>query len=579
MNLTMKPEPVTAEASAQSPGRTPLYADPREGTRALKVTLVTPSMVPAWVKSLLELVADNPWLEILVVPVAGRMPRQDIEVPFDLRLFIALENLLFRPFLSRIRWHPASSLSRVPLARHPGVVVEPEVRESEGIDGVRARLARSRPDLVLLAGFSEWSEALAKAAPKGCWFLDGSLMDHKHAGLPLLAPILNGEDATPVNLELGLASGSSMPLGTGWGSTRVMSFSQHRDQAFVKLPAMLMRVLRNLADGALPGPPQQAAVLRLASSQTPFREGAGIDAFLTTMRYAMKWLPRWRRNNQPWFVLLRDSATPLDPARPQVGKNSVLVAPRGDYWADPFVVEHEQRQLVFVEEFVGRRRLGIIVCLERLADGTAQRLGVVLDEDSHMSYPQVFQWEGIWYMTVENSMARRVSLYRATDFPLGWTRVVDIITDRVCADPTLYHQQGMWYLFGNVAESGNGAFDDLFLFVSERLEGPYRPHPGNPIVSDVRRSRPAGQLFLSDGRLIRPAQCCVPVYGAATVFNQVTALSPTDYGERPISRLGPDWAPSLDGCHTYNKSRTLEVLDAHGEPPGNGVRINIVDRG
>ena len=63
------------------------------------------------------------------------------------------------------------------------------------------------------------------------------------------------------------------------------------------------------------------------------------------------------------------------------------------------------------------------------------------------------------------------------------------------------------------------------------------------------------------------------------MFNQVSVLTPTHYSERPISRLDPDWAPALDGCHTYNKARTLEVLDAHGEPPGNGVRIDVVDPG
>lgn len=578
MNLTMKPETIEADASAPLHGRTSLYADPQEGTRALRVALVTPSVVPAWVRSMLELAADNPWLEVLVVPVAGRAPTPEIEVPFDLRAFIALERLLVRPLLSLVQGNDASPLSRVPLVPHPGVVIEPEVKEGDGREEVRARLARSRPDLVLLAGFAEWSTALADTAAQGCWILDGSLTDGRHAGLPLLAPILNGEDATPVSLELGLASDHALPLGTAWSSTRAISFSQHRDIAFVKVPAMVIRVLRNLADGVLSVPRQpQAAVLRLAPPHASYRGGTGLHAFRTTARYALNWVSRWRRNNKPWFVLFRDNGTPLDPASPQVGPNSVLVAPRGDYWADPFVVEHDQRQLVFVEEFIGRRRLGIIVCLERLPDGSAQRLGVVLDEDSHMSYPQVFQWEDAWYMTVENCAARRVSLYRATEFPLRWERVTDLITDRVCVDATLHHQQGVWYLFGNVSECGANASDELFLFVSERLEGPYRPHPCNPIVSDVRRSRPAGQLFLKDGKLIRPAQCCVPVYGAATVFNQVSVLSPTHYSERPISRLDPDWAPSLDGCHTYNKSLTLEVLDAHGEPPGNGVRINVVD--
>lgn len=581
MNLTVNPEPVKAEALARRRVRTPLYADPRDGKRVLKVVLVTTAQVSAWIDNLFELAADNQWLEIVAIPVAGPPPSQALQIPFDLRLFMALERMLVNPIVSLIRRGTPSPLSRVPLASHPGVRVEPELQEGEGSQEVRTRLARLKPDLVLLAGFESWSVALADAAPWGCWVLDGSLVDAKHAGMPLLAPILNREDATPVSLELGLASdpAATLLLATAWAGTRAISFSQHRDLAFVKLPAMVMRVLRNIADGALAAPRQQAAVLRLAPPRDPYRAGTGLDAFWTTLSYALRWVPRWRRNGKPWFVLFRDTATPLDPASPQVGPNSVLVAARGDYWADPFVVEHGQRQLVFVEEFIGSRRLGIIVCLERLPGGNARRLGVVLDEDSHMSYPQVFQWEGAWYMTVENSAARRVSLYRATDFPLEWERAVDLITDRVCVDATLHHHQGLWYLFGNVSECGGNASDELFLFLSERLEGPYRPHPGNPIVSDVRRSRPAGQIFLNNGQMIRPAQCCVPVYGAATVFNQITALSPTHYSERPISRLDPGWAPSLDGCHTYNKALTLEVLDAHGEPPGNGVRIKVLDRG
>ena len=554
INVTDEPIAAKAQASAHRHGPTPLYADPREGRRALRLALVAPSRIPAWIDSLLALVVDNPWLEVVVIPVDGSMTRQPVEIPIDLRIFLALERMLVNPVASLIRRNSATPLSRMPLVAHPGVRIEQELRHGEGSQELCGRLARLKPDLILLAGSGEWSAALADVAPWGCWALDGSLVDGRHAGLPLLAPILAREEATPVNLELAPASdpASPLPLVTAWAGTRAISFSQHRDLAFVKLPAMLMRVLRNIADGALQPPRQQAAVLRLAPPRNRYAAGTGLDVFWTTLRYALQWVPRWRRNNKPWFVLLRQAGEALDPASPQVGPNRVLVAPSGDYWADPFVVEHGQRQLVYVEEYVGSRRLGIIVCLELLADGSARRLGVVLDEDSHMSYPQVFQWEGVWYMTVENSAARRVSLYRATEFPLGWERVVDLIADRICVDATLHRHQGLWYLFGNVSECGANASDELFLFVSERLEGPYRPHPCNPIVSDVRRSRPAGQLFLRDGQLIRPAQCCVPVYGAATVFNQVTVLSPVHYSERPISRLDPDWAPSLDGCHTYN---------------------------
>ena len=576
MNLSVKTGMEVELAKGQGLARTALYAEPREGVRALKLVLVIPRRIPAWLRSLLELAAENPWLEVVAIPVAGQVPGQPIHAPIDLRVFLALERMLLRPVLSLLR-RDSTPLSEVVLASCAGVMVAHEARAGEGSQPIVDRLALLKPDLVILSGFADWATALAGTAKWGCWSLDPGVVDAKHAGLPLLASILNGENATPISLELDVAPAPAVLLDTAWGPTRTISFSQHRDQAFVKLPAMVMRVLRKLADGNLPLPPQpRSAVLRLASAQIPYPPGTGWRAFWTTMRYALQWVPRWRRNQRPWFVVFRDSEAPLDPASPQIGQNSALVAPPGDYWADPFVVEHAQRQLVFVEEYVGRRRLGIIVCLERLPDGNGRRLGVVLDEDSHMSYPQVFQWEGIWYMTVENSAARRVSLYRATDFPLGWERVTDLIVDRVCVDATLYRHQGLWYLFGNVSEGGANASDELFLFTSEQLEGPYRPHPCNPVVSDVRRSRPAGQLFLKDGQLIRPAQCCVPVYGAATVFNLVTVLSPTHYSERPISRLDPDWTDSLDGCHTYNRSATLEVLDAHGKPPGNGKVIRML---
>ena len=63
--------------------------------------------------------------------------------------------------------------------------------------------------------------------------------------------------------------------------------------------------------------------------------------------------------------------------------------------------------------------------------------------------------------------------------------------------------------------------------------GEWEPHPMNPVVSDVRRARPAGRVFSQDGHLIRPAQDCSRSYGGRLVFNRVEALSPIEYRERP----------------------------------------------
>src|SRR3546814_9773629 len=103
-----------------------------------------------------------------------------------------------------------------------------------------------------------------------------------------------------------------------------------------------------------------------------------------------------------------------------------------DYWADPCVVEHEGRRLIFAEEYPARTRRAVIVCLELLADGRAERLGIALDHSCHLSYPQAFQWHGQWYLIVESGGARRVRLYRASDFPLRWQPVTDLVSDRNC---------------------------------------------------------------------------------------------------------------------------------------------------
>jgi hypothetical protein len=96
-------------------------------------------------------------------------------------------------------------------------------------------------------------------------------------------------------------------------------------------------------------------------------------------------------------------------------------------------------------------------------------------------------------------------------------------------------------------------------------------------VSDVRRARPAGRLFHHQGRLIRPSQDCAIGYGKALVFNEVLELGPTVYRERTLSRLAPDWAFALDGCHTYNHDGSIEVLDVLGYPPADTACLRVFD--
>jgi hypothetical protein len=534
----------------------PLYAAPPNLARPLRVTLVTPKRIPVWLSRFLQVAAGSSWLAVSVLPVTGATLPAAPRPALDQRLFLAFD---------RGRRKGANATVRpVPLRARDCLVLAPAIKAGAAAAELKSRVEELEPNLVLSLGPRAWSETLADCAPLGCWDIDASLVDAEYAGLGLLSSLVKGDPVTRLALELEGATLSPWGHACSYGATRFGSFGVQRDTAFRKLPLLLLRMLHRLAADEFV-PPNHRGLLR-QSAEAALGIDASPRALAITLGQAVQWQFQKGRRPIPWHLVVRETQakTPIDPAAPQVHPDAVVKSVQASYWADPCAVEVDGRKLVFVEEMWPDHK-GIIVCVE-LHDGAARRLGVALEESAHLSYPQVFESNGEWYMTAESSQLKRVSLYKASRFPMEWERVCDLVTGRVCADPTLYFHEGRWYLFGTVSENGNGTWDELFLFVSDELTGPFKPHPANPIVSDVRRARPAGRLFVRNGKLIRPAQDCAANYGSALVFNEVLALSPTHYDERPLSRLAPDWADRLVACHTYSASDSFEVLDARGYP-------------
>lgn len=540
-----------------------LYAAPRSGGDPLRVSLLVPEGIPAWMRVFMQLASENRWIDLSVVAIADSGSTQPRPArPTGLQALMAYERVRGRI--------DGGSLALVPLPPQSGGFVNAHVVRSA--TEARHRIEASRPELVLSLASPSWSDTLADGADWGCWCLDASLTDPDTAGMALMTPMLSGAFATSFELELQGHAGAPVILVSSWGATCRTSFLIQRERAYRKLPVLLLRALHRLAAGGLEPARRGAATLRQAGARSqPFR-ASGLRVLAMTLANTAREQLRRARRPPTWLLMVRRGSSPLDPSAPSLDSSMILHAPAGGFWADPCSVEAPARKLVFVEEMTSASAKGNIACLELVAD-KAHRLGTVLDEASHLSYPQIFQWQDAWYMTVESSEARRVSLYVASDFPLQWTRLNDLVTDRVCVDPTLHFHEGHWYLFATVSENQNSTWDELFLFVADDLTGPFLPHPSNPILSDVRRARPAGRLFEHAGRLIRPSQDCAAGYGAAVVFNEVLELSPTRYSEQPLSRLAPGWT---EACHTYSRSGSMEVLDARGHPPASMPRMAVV---
>jgi hypothetical protein len=241
-----------------------------------------------------------------------------------------------------------------------------------------------------------------------------------------------------------------------------------------------------------------------------------------------------------------------------------LVPPKDRFWADPQVVCVDGTYQVFIEEFPYAEGKGHISVFQLREDGTVTPPVRVLEAPYHLSYPHVFEWEGAWYMVPECGAERRVDVYRCEEFPTRWVHHTTLMEGRGIVDATLFPHGGKWWMFANMREhAGASPWDELFLFSAEHpLATEWTPHPRNPVVSDVRSSRPAGRLFERHGVIYRPSQNSSHAYGYGLKINRVLSLDDTSYEEREEASVEPKWHTRITGIHSLSQAGRLTMVDA-----------------
>ena len=269
-----------------------------------------------------------------------------------------------------------------------------------------------------------------------------------------------------------------------------------------------------------------------------------------------KWFCAYRRKSSPGQVVNADWQP--------------LVPPPDRFYADPFVVRHAGKHYLLFEDFIESQQKGVISACEILPDGTTSRPQVVLETDYHLSYPFVFQAEGQMFMMPETEQNRTITVFRAKRFPYEWEFYRTNLENVRAVDATLLAHEGRYWIFCNIAAAGASSWDELHAFHAAGPFGPWTPHPGNPLVSDVRRARPAGAFFYRQGQLLRPAQDCSVCYGHAVVIHRVDRLTVDDYQESPVERIDPTWLAGNEGTHTWNENDAFEVID--GKIPARQLR-------
>lgn len=260
-----------------------------------------------------------------------------------------------------------------------------------------------------------------------------------------------------------------------------------------------------------------------------------------------------------WILLfeLRDDFLP------SFSKFKKIIPPKNRFWADPHALIRDQKHYVFVEELLYRQHKGHISVMEIREDGTPTMPQRVLEEPYHLSNPSVFENGAQIFLIPESAQNRSVDLYRCVSFPDKWEHCETLLKDVHAVDATVHFHQGKWWLFANIREHESGsADDDLFLFCSDTLQrGQWKAHPANPIVSDVTRARPAGNIFEHEGKIYRPAQDCSIRYGYGMRIQEILKLSESEYLEREVAFIEPTWDEKIIATHSFSKAGRLMVSD------------------
>ncbi len=369
-------------------------------------------------------------------------------------------------------------------------------------------------------------------------------------------------------LKVRLSAGAASRLAyQSWSRTYPFSVARNRQQLLTKTASFAERALRELHRSGFDWLEQCRPVREKEGSPA---EVKGLDLARNLgaigARIAQRGIDKALHVEQ-WFLAYRFREARFGDARavsPDLRGYTRLVPPRDRYWADPFALEKNGRYFVFFEElpFKSARAHISMIEIDR-ATGQVSAPVPVLERPYHLSYPFLMEHEGQLYMIPETAQNGTVELYRCIDFPLRWKLERVLMQGVRVVDATFHRGADRWWMFANAAAQDSRVFDDeLHLFSSDKLLGDWRPHPRNPVKSDARCARPAGQLFWRNGALYRPAQICAPLYGAGLSINRVLRLTPRDYAERQVERILPSRREGLLGLHTVNRAGDLTVVDA-----------------
>lgn len=259
----------------------------------------------------------------------------------------------------------------------------------------------------------------------------------------------------------------------------------------------------------------------------------------------------------PWSIGIYEGSQPFNLVDPNDIPNPVLTGKDVDdidasFVADPFMLFKDGKYSMFFEVWNRETNHGDIGYAESENGKYWDYKKIIIDEEFHLSYPYVFEWDNDYYLIPASNKDLSVRLYKASLFPEKWEYIGNILSGFHFVDPSIFRYNNKWWMF---VSSGGSSF--LSLYYSDNLLTGWVSHPMNPIIDrDKNISRPGGRVITYNDKIYRLTQDDEPSYGIQVIAFEITKLTEKMYEEKRVpgpplvTKSGSGW--NAAGMHNVD---------------------------
>lgn len=227
----------------------------------------------------------------------------------------------------------------------------------------------------------------------------------------------------------------------------------------------------------------------------------------------------------------------------------------GRWFADPFILDYNDEEIILlVEDYSDSDKKGKISKL--VIDRKSLKLKdvkIILELDTHLSFPTIIRYEGRVFIYPENSDAGGLWLYEY-DIEKDECKKVSQLSDEPLTDAVLTERFGRKHIFSTKEPDPNNNIIGVYEW--DEINKKYSLK--QEVCFQEKIARNAGDFFEWNRNIYRAAQECNQMYGHAISIQKIEEKDGI-FQMKEVRRILPP--KGAFGIHTFNTYKGLTVVD------------------